>query len=227
MRPETEKFLATSTALIMQNSKFGCFVRGREFQVTAVEELQTKLKEARELKLKQVVWRAESDANLILAFEFIFTALIEELQFYIALKEDRIDDAWNLLVAAQISAQSALSSHDVATGLNVAGFFKKLIALEKLLFPQVLFASCGLIVKESRCSICEEDYDTCDHIKGKPYWGELCSRIITAQELLEVSLVRNPANKACRATVISDENNIARDPFTWREISPFSGDGEA
>jgi hypothetical protein len=72
-----------------------------------------------------------------------------------------------------------------------------------------------MIVKESECSICKQDYGECDHVKGRAYMGELCVRIITKAELREISLVKEPANKHARALHFSEKEGN-RDIITWR-----------
>ena len=45
----------------------------------------------------------------------------------------------------------------------------------------------------ARCSICDAEYGDCDHIRGRPYMGEFCRRIIYRMKLTEVSVVDEPA----------------------------------
>lgn len=51
----------------------------------------------------------------------------------------------------------------------------------------------GYIVRSAECSICHLDPDDCAHILGRTYDGEVCYRIITRADVLEVSLVGRPA----------------------------------
>lgn len=67
----------------------------------------------------------------------------------------------------------------------------------------------GLIIRESKCSICDEDPWTCDHISGETYEGERAYRIVTRADILEVSLVARPAQPDARITKASiDESGI-------------------
>lgn len=52
--------------------------------------------------------------------------------------------------------------------------------------------SIGGIIRESECSICHQDPDDCEHIPGRAYGGEECSRVIKQFDLQEVSLVDRP-----------------------------------
>jgi hypothetical protein len=53
--------------------------------------------------------------------------------------------------------------------------------------------SVGYIVRNAECSICRQDPEDCEHRVGVTYDGELCHRVITKADLLEVSLVGRPA----------------------------------
>jgi hypothetical protein len=164
----------------------------------------------------------EESANELLAFELMLTAQAQELEMWIALKEVRPADAWEHLVNAQDAASNAIRAHKIAEFLETYG--QKLDLIERILFPPQVFFSIGGVVRESTCSICNSPYGECDHIKGRPYGGEMCSRIISMAEVREVSIVEDPANKRCRVMEIAD-NGIRRDYMTWLPIEK-SGDEE-
>jgi hypothetical protein len=56
----------------------------------------------------------------------------------------------------------------------------------------------GYIVRAAECSICHLDPEDCGHIAGRTYDGEVCHRILTQLDLLEVSLVGRPAQPDAR-----------------------------
>jgi hypothetical protein len=105
------------------------------------------------------------------------------------------------------------------------GYLGKLDAQEKIFFPPQTFCSPGLIVRKSKCSICNLDYGECEHIKGKAYNGELCVRIIEQAELLEMSIVEEPANKHARAYSWSEKGED-HDIMTWRIRKKSVGEPE-
>jgi hypothetical protein len=80
----------------------------------------------------------------------------------------------------------------------------------------MLFMSSGMIIEESHCSICGQEYGDCTHLTGKAYMGEICQRIIKKCTPLEVSIVDHPADKRCYAEKISHKGKM-RDVLTWRE----------
>ena len=127
-------------------------------------------------------------------------------------EEDHANDAWDNLIEAQGHVSTAIKAHDKFSYLEK--YADKLSELEHLLFPRQSFCSPGMIVRESECSICKQDYGECDHIKGMAYMGELCVRIIKKAEFRELSLVENPANKHARITFCRQGGN--RDMMTWR-----------
>lgn len=191
-----------------------CFMtRAKELQVEACEKLKELYENAHKLKLELISQKDEDASNAMLSFEEMITALHKELCMWVALKEDRSDEAWNYLVSAQTSARTALQVHPV--GSHLMGYIEHLHILEHTLFPPQKFFSIGMIVKSAKCSICGEEYGECDHIKGRAYMGEHCVRNIEEADVLEGSIVDNPANKRCRIISVT-EDGIERDILTWR-----------
>lgn len=56
----------------------------------------------------------------------------------------------------------------------------------------------GYIVRAAECSICHVDPEDCGHIAGHTYGGEVCHRILTELDILEVSFVGRPASPDAR-----------------------------
>lgn len=185
--------------------------------VTRAVELQSEARRgaleftdrAEELKATAIRAADEDTANRLLAIEYILRAIMSELDMWIALKEDRMNDAWDDLIGTQLATRSAMQAHNRAGHLQ--GRAERLLALEKLVFPPQIFMSIGAVVTRATCSICGEPYDACDHIVGRPYMGRLCARRIEECELEEVSIVAEPADRRCRLMTIED-----RDTLTWR-----------
>jgi hypothetical protein len=137
---------------------------------------------------------------------------------WVALKDEQPALAWDALIEAGTSARNAIRAHPIAQHLE--SYVEKLDALEKLLFPPMIFVSIGIIVHESRCTICGSEYGECEHIKGMVYMGQICSCEITKCDIYERSIVPDPANKHARMIVISDDD-IMRDLLTWRPLPQF------
>jgi hypothetical protein len=84
-----------------------------------------------------------------------------------------------------------------------------------LVFPPQIYLSIRTVVRSKICSICGQEYETCDHISGKPYSGELCYTILAGIEANHVAIVAEPANKMCRVVYFDDEGG-QRNRMTWK-----------
>ena len=189
---------------------------GIEIQKEEIETIQNYLKELSELKSEFVKKDLENEANLVYCIENSLLAIAYELQMLVHLKEDKMSEAWNNLVRAQVIYGTVISNSPFQSEEN-DNYLNRLEQYEKLLFPNLYFQSVGGIIKESHCSICNQKSGKCYHIKGKLYKGKLCTRVITDIQLEEVSLVENPANKHCRVLSI-EQNGKVIDIMTLREI---------
>ncbi len=195
--------------------RFGIFVRARELQMQSLAALEPLLKDCRENKEAAIKNLDDDAANAFFAFECMTEALMEEFRFYLCLKDDIVDEAWDHLINAESAASNAMKSHKVAAHLQ--SYVGRLHALECLLFPKPVFFSTGWVVHASECSICGAEYGECDHIKGRPYLGQLCARIVKDGIVREVSAVSCPADKRCRAMHFS-EGEVWRNAFTHQVV---------
>jgi hypothetical protein len=197
--------------------------RAREVQASAIEVLEAVKDKASKLKAEAIRAQEEDIANQLLSYESMLRALICELKMWIAFKDGAPHDAWSYLVRAQNAALSALRAHQEVSG-SMEPYLDRLDLLEHVLFPPQVFVSPGFIIKSSKCSICESEYGECNHIKGRPYMGVMCSRIITEYIAQEISIVPAPANKHARMLIISD-GEVTRDAMTL-QILPEPGPEE-
>jgi hypothetical protein len=196
--------------------------RAKELQIEAVNALEDFTAEAQKLKQEAIINRDEDTANAMLCYEQIITAISSELKMWIELKDDNSSEAWDHLVEAQFAIHTAMQAYAVAQNLDKHA--ERLSLLEKLLFPPQTFLSQGIIVNpaDCECSICGQIYGKCDHIKGRAYMGEMCTRIIKhVREVKEVSIVDSPGNKRCRVYRVG---NI--DIMTLREVPATSPEHE-
>ena len=217
MKRPVDSFRDRFLNVVEQVQGFAIFVRGKEFQEGSIKTLEKLLSECTAHKDRAISEQTEDDANAYLAFEFMAKSLIEEFRFYLALKRDDPGAAWDHLINAQLAAAKAMKSHSEASHLE--GYICRLHDLEHLLFPKPVFFSGTFIVRESECSICGAEFGECNHIRGYPYMGRLCARIIKKYDIPEVSPVSEPASKHNRVLSQTDENGIMRDFFTHRAIN--------
>lgn len=198
------------------HSKYGFIVRGIEFQEEAIKKLEELINRVKELKESYIQQENEPCANSLFTYELYIESIIYEISMLINIKKDNPTIAWEDLVKTQASIDAALRigfrSEDILKNHR-----RKLHHLEKLLFPPQMFTSMGFIVEESRCSLCEDDYESCEHIGGMAYMGRMCVEIIEKSKLKEISIVENPADKMCRVLSF-EENGKKIDAFTLREV---------
>jgi hypothetical protein len=188
---------------------------GIEIQKEEINNLKKYREELLNFKKEFILKRLESEANLIFCIESTLRVLQYELEMLVHIKEDEMSQAWSDLVNAQVIFGNVIGNYPFKTE-HLNFYMERLSNYEQLLFPKLHFQSVGGIIKKSKCSICDDDYQNCDHIKGKLYMGEMCCRVITEMELEEISLVENPANKHCRVLTI-ETNGKKIDILTLRE----------
>lgn len=190
---------------------------GIEIQKEEIAVLIDYIKDLANLKKEFVTKKLENEANLIYTIENSLRVLQYELEMLVFIKQDKMAEAWDKLVDTQVFFGNVVRNYPFETH-SLGGYLERLSNYEKLLFPELFFQSAGGIIKKSKCSICDNDFDKCDHIKGRLYMGEMCCRIITEMELEEVSYVENPANKHCRVLTIETDGKII-DIMTLRQKS--------
>lgn len=177
------------------------FVRAKQHQKASIKKLVDLQESAGEVKQELVSKGNTRDANLILSIECMTGGLIGELEMIVALKENRPNDAWDHLLAAQNSAEAAARAHSVAEKMSVDGLLSRLNIYEQLLFPSLQFVSPAFDVGSMVCSVCTEEYATCPHIKGRAYAGEFCSvKLRDVHGFDHLALVDEPFSKAHRVT---------------------------
>jgi hypothetical protein len=92
---------------------------------------------------------------------------------------------------------------------------QRLEDIETLIFPPQVFVSTGCIVKHQTCSICGSEYGECEHLAGRPYFGEFCAIVAGDLEVNHVAIVKNAADKGCRITHFSVAGG-ERNRMTWK-----------
>jgi len=215
MKKKVENYKSRFFSFIGEVERYCYMARAIEYQEEAANRLKQFQADASELKHQAIECADEEAANCCLCFEEMATALHSEFRMWIEIKQDKMNKAWECLIDAQSATRSAMQAHDLASHLET--YSERLQALEKFLFPPQLFMSAGFLIEESVCTICGENYDSCEHIKGRPYMGRLCARKITKAMLEEGSIVDTPANKRCRAISVETDEGT-RNWMTWRMV---------
>jgi len=227
-----KEFLENPKLLVDEFNEVAAIAQRKAF-ITVCAEIQKKeietLKVYREglfdLKKKYVERGLKNEANLIYCLEKSLESVQFELQMLVNIKEDKMSEAWDNLIDAQLAYGVVLRNPLQGFEPTNDGYIARLDAYEKLLFPKMAFFSVGGIAKKYLCSICNDNYAKCNHIKGKLYNGELCTRKISEMTAEEISLVETPANKHCRALTMF-HNGKAVDILTLRETNEQLEDNE-
>ena len=179
--------------------------RDSDLQKETIISLSNLRKKVLAIKDKAIKNKNECFANILFGYECVIQSMTSELQMWLNLKINEPDKAWDDLILAQKSNIAAIRSDDGFGHLVQRS--KKLEMIENIIFPPQLFLSIGLIVENQKCSICHKEYEDCEHIKGKPYMGEICRFVIEKAEINHIAIVKNPSDKQhCRLTKYDARN---------------------
>jgi hypothetical protein len=212
-----EGILSEYEAVAQEAQTMAFLPRASELQEAAMKEIDGFMQKLAERKAGYVRNSDETAANCVLAMEFTLRAVQSELAMWLKVKGESAEEAWNDLIAAQEFLGAALLvRHQL--GLDTTGIenlLRRLLFIEHWVFPPQMFNSIGGTAQRRECSICDAEYDDCDHVIGRAYMGKMCHTIIREANLAEVSFVTNPADKRCRTTHFSDQGKM-RNRMTWR-----------
>lgn len=216
MNENVKLFLEHYTDVITDCEKFAFLPRDIQYQKKSVKKLTELLGESADVREAVILEEDEEAANQILALRCMINAVRYDLKMWIDIKQGEWDKAWNSLVDAQESAKSGRTAHDIALHCNVENYLSKLEYIEKFLFPPQNFNSPEIIVSRFICSLCNEDYNECNHIAGQSYWGFFCQRVVDDIATMRASaIVENPKDKKARITEHITEDNMIRNQMTW------------
>lgn len=210
--PSVTAFDATLSQTVDAHATALFPTRSLELQRAAAEAFAQLAERAREAKVDAVRDHDEDAASRLLMGECCAEALCERLRLWIAFREGQMDAAWAHLVQAQVAFEAAIRAHPA--GAQFQKLAAEMHALEALVFPPQLFLSTGWVTRASECTVCGAAFGTCDHVQGRVYGGEFAGRHVTDAEPREVSVVKVPDDKMCRAFEMVDEG-VRRNVLTW------------
>jgi hypothetical protein len=223
-----QDMIATGYAALLEEVEPLLFMaRSKSLQMCAVTTAENFLKLVEQARLQAMFDQCEEIANDFLGLSMVIRALISELHVYILLKNEDAEAAWIKLIDAQGEITMAARASRSITNLDKK--FDFLRGLEKSLFPPQSFMSAGFIVRRQDCSICQDNYEKCDHVAGLPYMGRFCSVVLKDVSADHVALVDAPADRRCRVTSFSVPGGT-RNKMTWvitPKIAENSGNMEA
>lgn len=213
----TRQFLTSAAELVEKVRRRANLTTDVSLQEDAIRNLHAFAHISTKHKKRAVDRASENDANLLLCVECVLDALRAELRMWVLLKEKQYDHAWNYLISAQRISDAARRAHEIHKKFDIETYETKLSSIEKIIFPEQMFNSPGMIAKTRDCTICGKNYDNCTHIAGKAYWGEFCQ--VKPKDLTfdHLALVEEPADKMARGHSIGkvqlddDGNEIPSD----------------
>jgi hypothetical protein len=101
-----------------EESQTMCFAtRDRELQSAATLQIKSALESAAILKRELISLQEEDAANRVLCAEMILGSHLCELEMWIALKDDKPNEAWNSLVDTQMATLSAIDAHEIGSAI--------------------------------------------------------------------------------------------------------------
>ena len=149
------------------------------------------------LKEQSLVADDEIAANYIWVLETVVQIQSSYFELYDKLKNGEFPKGWDCIVTLD-GAFSALERHiGSVEGWFGLPFIRKHYRQFESLFPYKLFLSPEMVTKLA-CSICEKPLslrNSCGHIIGNLYRGELCREKVIDMKVLSIWLVTSPAQK--------------------------------
>lgn len=213
---DTNLIIEQYNNILSEALPYNYLVRETELQQAKINELQ-EFKES--IKQFKNHFRDESDelnANTFFHFQCVLNSLISNLSLWILIKKADYRDAWNKLIDAQEYIEIAMRIDGEFFG--VVEFYNHLKKMEGLIFPDwPVYMSIGLIDTGGKCSICNREYNTCDHLDGYVYMGTLCQRI--ERKIIKIdhcAVVENPYDRRCIVDWISTDDGKKRDYVTLK-----------
>lgn len=154
--------------------------------------------ELQKIKEKYINADKQAEAKQI----WIYQTIIEIHKLYLnafnLLKNKKYYEGWCQLERIEITISSLKRHFQYDKKEYRLWDIEKQVKNLQVIFPYRLFASSEILKKKKKCSVCDKEIsirNTCGHIVGEIYNGEMCHRIVTEADILGISLVQNPGNK--------------------------------
>ena len=122
---------------------------GIELQKEEIETIKNYRKDLSDLKKQFVERKLENEANLVFCIENSLLAVQYELQMLVNIKEDKMNEAWENLVTAQITYETVVRNYHIEFE-PANSYVERLEGYEKLLFPKMFFLSVSGIIKKKQ-----------------------------------------------------------------------------
>lgn len=195
----------------MRQSHFSCAIEFQRDQAESLGALRDRLKKIRYEFIGQ---SNEPYANAAFRAQMLVSGVQNFLEMWVLLKQDKPAEAWIKLVDAQKDFEIA---QRILFLEETQAILMHLLAVERVCFPPQTFFSSGYAYAVAFCSICNQRYGECAHIRGRIYMGQICRRRIPNWAVTEFSIVFEPRDKRCRIDEYAEEGKVYC-TLTRREI---------
>jgi hypothetical protein len=195
----------------MRHAHFTCSI---EFQREHIDKLALLHERLKRLRYYSISKSDEPHANAAFRAQKLVLGTKNFLEMWVLLKEEKPAEAWDKLAEAQVAFEI---TQRILFDADTHELLLHLLSVERTVFPPQMFVSSAYTYPEAFCSICEQRYGDCDHIKGRIYMGQICRRKIPKSNLCEMSIVINPDDKRCRITDYTEDGKVYC-TLTRREI---------
>lgn len=228
---ENKKITIDEIGQLMSNAVTEAF---KELQVTTsarlikcwIDYLDSHIDAAKQYKHQLIKANIEKDADGLLYFQCILSAVRSLFEVIFFLKKEENQKSWHSLIDSQDYLQICIAfvrkyPHLKETvGNSVDLIFETSKKYEDTLFPkQSVFNSPGLIETIGECSVCGKKFYECDHVEGEIYIGKYCLRV--NRKIIDYNhsaIVTKPRDKRCIITTRHDKDGYKIDVFSRERI---------
>jgi hypothetical protein len=178
---------------------------GIEFQREHAEKLGALRNQLKKIRYEFIGQSNEPYANAAFRAQMLVSGVLNFVEMWVLVKQDEPADAWIKLVDAQKDFEIA---QRILFLEETQAILMHLLAVERVCFPPQTFLSSGYTYPEAFCSICNQQYGECDHIRGRIYMGQICRRRIPKSTVTESSIVFEPRDKRCRIAEYAEDGKV-------------------
>ena len=172
------------------------FTSSKRLQKEKIKEIEAEIFKIKQYKSYFISQKIEEQANQLFHMQCMLNSVKSILSFWIEVKNSNFEKAWHLLIDAQEYINLALKINDYQ---GVRFIEELLVSIESSIFPRSLsYLSRGCITTIGKCSVCNNNFNLCNHIENEIYMGKLCQRI--EKKIIEynhTAIVKNPRDRRC------------------------------
>lgn len=176
--------------------------------------LETSLKRLKEKALEN---NDQNQAKYIWCLERILEVQDKYIKAYFELKSGAFYRAWCTFEEADLAIHFLNPHLDDHQNKYKINFISEHINRYQKIFPYKIFMSTEIIDHEISCTICNKKIsirNSCGHIIGEIYNGEMCARRIDKADFLGIALVESPMHKYSVPFMVK-EGNSGKDHYNY------------